>query len=149
MIRCYVIGASAELERAERVIAALRERGVEITHNWCADVRAARAAGHASDADLPLAEAREHAQRDLHGVERAEVVLLLSPAAPSFGAGVEWGYALRHHATTGRFVVAGGPRSIFAALGDVFFERDEDAVAWVAGLRTAVLDETEDHGRPA
>ena len=92
-LRVYVAGSSGEIERVERVIAHLRLMGVTITHDWTADIRAVRAAGLASDADLSDDEARKHALTDLEAVATAHAVLFLAPTTPTRGAWVEMGYA--------------------------------------------------------
>ena len=139
MTRVYVIGSSAELERAERVIAALRERGVEITHDWTASVRAARAAGHASDATLSREKQKQIATRCIRGVMRADVVLLLWSKSPSFGAGGEWDRALwcqEYDGTPIAVSAAGGTSPhIFTSFADEIFASDDDAIEWVIGLR--------------
>lgn len=133
-LRVYVIGASAEIDRVEGVIAKLREAGgIEITHDWTEDVRAARAAGHATDAALSDREARCYAMNDVEGVEAAQVVLLLAPASPSFGAGFELGLAF----TVCHDAIVCGPHaraSIFTRLAGCVLDTDEAGVAEV--LRT-------------
>lgn len=142
MISAYVIGSSAEIDRAERAIAALHERGVDVTHDWTRDIRRAREHGHASDSSLCLPEQRMHADADLYGIERADVLLLLWPERASFGAGVEWGYALALVALVRgdqRLAISAPVASphVFTSYASTRFTADEDAIAWIAGLRSA------------
>lgn len=139
-MRVYVIGASAELDRAERVIAALRERGFVITADWPADVRRARAAGLASDAEVPHDIAREIADANVHAIETADVVVALSPPGPSTGYGADLMAALLLYAMRGRpthIVLSGAHGTVYDRHAHARFATDEDAIAWIAGLRSA------------
>lgn len=135
------MAASSELERAERVVAALREAGCELTYDWTVDVRAARERGVCAE-QLDDHEARRLAEADLRGVRDADVCLLLAPEAPTFGAGVEFGVALVLARDIGRDtrLYVSGPaarRSIFTRARGVsaIFATDEDAVAHIGRLR--------------
>jgi hypothetical protein len=134
-MRVYVAGASAELERCERVIAALREGGCTITMDWGAAMRALAALG-ICDAQLDDHEARRHAEADLDGIVTADVVLLLAPEAATRGAWVEFGYALGWARGYGeaplRSLYVSGPgarQSIFTRCADALFATDDDAVS--------------------
>jgi hypothetical protein len=134
MIGCYVAGASSEVERAERVMSMLRERGVEVVHDWTPEVRAAQAR-QITDADLTDAEARGASDRCLDAIDACDVLLLLAPASSSRGCWAEFGYAL-HPMTGVRTVVAGAHArsSIFARRADFSAPTDEAAVAAIALL---------------
>lgn len=125
MTRVYVIGSSSELERAERVIAALRERGVEITHDWTASVRAARAAGHATDATVGREDAMRAARENRGAIESADVVIALVPEMPSTGYGYDLGVA---HAAMVDVIRSGEPRSIYDHGVTCAVESDEAAI---------------------
>jgi nucleoside 2-deoxyribosyltransferase len=90
MIVVYVAGASAEIERARRVIAMLRELGIEIAHDWPKMIE-----DHGGRANLGLTyDERENVVGAcLGGVRKAELVLFLVPYAPTVGAWVEIGHA--------------------------------------------------------
>lgn len=125
MISIYVIGASAELERAERVIAALRERGAEVVGDWTASVRAAREAGYATDATVPRETARKAARANRAAIRAAEVVIALVPERPSAGYGYDLGIAHEE----GLEVIRSGPaRSIYDHDAVRVVESDEAAV---------------------
>lgn len=130
-LRVYVAGSSAELDRARRVMDALRLEGVEVVSTWLASIEAAGAANEGLAAD-----ARQHAAETcLQEVASADVLLLLVPEGPSgIGCGVELGYAM---AWRGKTIVAAGrtERTIFAALCDE--EHVSDAGAIAAVLRMA------------
>jgi hypothetical protein len=142
-LRVYVAGSSGELERVESVIATLRSSpGVHILHDWTKDVRAARAAGFASDAALSDADAKSHALTDLDAVRGARVVLLLAPASPSFGAGVEFGVAIERarRSFLGVQTIVCGPfarSSIFTRLASEIRDTDAAGIAEVLRARDA------------
>lgn len=82
--RVYVAGPSTEVERCERVIAAVGEMGIQITHDW----PAALADGHKEPALAPAC---------LAGVAAADLVFVLAPFQivpnPTIGAWAEMGAA--------------------------------------------------------
>lgn len=82
-MRFYVAGASAEIERSEKVIAELRARGHEITLDWPAAMRAEPKKDH----ELSDDEARGYADADLRGVYTAEVFILVAPPRNVTSAG--------------------------------------------------------------
>ena len=144
MIRIYLAAASSQVARAERWRDALRstEKFV-VTHDWMAQVRAAQAAGHVTDATLAIDERVVHAKNDWDAVHTADVVWLLLPSPGKFSTGcwVELGMALERQ----RLVL---PRStivlsgenlhacLFTALVPRHYVRDEDAFAWLStGVR--------------
>lgn len=88
MIAVYVAGASAEIERAEHMIATLRALGVVVTHDWPARMRAM-----GPEHLLTRPVLADELRACLAGVRRADVLLLLEPTRPSVGAWVELGYA--------------------------------------------------------
>lgn len=132
-LRVYVAGSSGELERVEAVIARLREAGATITLDWTLDVRAHRAAGHATDADLSDEEARFLAETDRDAVVAADVFLLLAPVVATRGAWVELGIATTF---CGYTAVAGHAArdSIFTRLVDEVFSTDADAIDTIAEM---------------
>lgn len=129
MRRVYVAGASAEIERAERVIAALRERGISVTSSWPESVREYGANPREASNEERLGWASDC----LTDVRVADVLLVLVPRSPAttIGAWVELGYAV--HADL-PIVLAGDSRqTVFGALGDEC-ENDEDAIERVVEL---------------
>jgi hypothetical protein len=134
MISVYVAAASAEVERAERVMSMLRERGCSIVGDWTDDVRDQRRRA-LTDADLTDADARAASDRCLDAIDACDVLLYLAPAQPSTGASAELGYAL--HPMTGARVVVAGPHarsSIFSRRADIRAASDEIAVSAIAVL---------------
>jgi hypothetical protein len=128
--RVYVCGASAELERAERVIAELRLRGVEVTFDWCAEIRRHQALG-IPDSAIDDIGAYRIAMADLHAVGRAHAVLLLAPEKPTIGAWVELGYAAALHRT----IIVSGPAnrcSLFTRIAHLLIDTDDDALDAIA-----------------
>lgn len=79
--RIYVAAASAEIDRAERVIAALRESPhIEITEDWCATMR-----DHPPDAQCTREQLAEACRANIRGVETAHFALFL--ASPQLSQG--------------------------------------------------------------
>lgn len=88
-MKIYVIGSTHEIERTRAIMAALREAGHEITHDWTVNVE--RLGATPQDEDQALADARA----DAAGIRAAEhVVFLVSPDRPQRGGHVEMGIAL-------------------------------------------------------
>jgi len=131
----YLAGASKELERCQRWIQALRQEGIPITYDWTIPVTSFGSSGPA----LKDYEKRAFARADFRGVQEADVLWLLVPAAPSTGAWVELGYALRGAGDfpdlrPGRKKIVVSPpcsdRCIFALLPAVVeYASDEEAFA--------------------
>lgn len=90
-LRVYVAGGSSEAELVARYIATLRAAGVEVTYDWTADVLEHRAAG---SPQLTAEQRAAHARADLDGIEGADVVWWILPAALSEGSAFKAGYAL-------------------------------------------------------
>jgi hypothetical protein len=124
-VRVYVAGSSAERhERAKPVIAALREAGFTITHDWT------QAVDMVSDgAELTEEQWSKCAQDDLFGVFEAEVFVFLAPQKPSRGAWVELGFALRRSYST--IFISGSADPFWERLVDRRFLSDEATVAAV------------------
>ena len=137
MMRVYVAGASKELPLVQSLQNQLRSHGVHVTHDWTADVLAAKLAGKVTDSDLSHAEAYTAAEEDLRGVATAHFVWLVAPAdnSTSIGGWVELGYALGR----GVPVVTSWARrdSIFAALVAKQCAVHTEAVAWLLEQREA------------
>lgn len=143
-MKVYVAGASAEIDRARRVIAELHQRGHEVLFDWPAAIDAA--GGRANG----LSEERVHYAREDYGAALAcDVLVLLVPSASTIGAWVELGAALSQNA----LVLASGlasdfERTIFTALAhrrfvthelgyesraDAHGRADDCAIAWLDG----------------
>lgn len=87
----YVAGASAEVQRCERFMRAVRGIGCEVAHDWTAEVLGEDRPDHA----IPDVEARQYVSTDLLGVARSDVLVVLVPYDyTTVGAWVELGYAL-------------------------------------------------------
>lgn len=127
-LRIYVAGASVERrERAIPAIASLLTAGLEVTHDWTAEMEKYTNPEH-SDEDVPETTRKRCAVLDLNGVRTADFVLLLAPnERGSSGAWIEMGFALGLQVP----LVISGPRarrSIFASLAYALFETDEEAI---------------------
>lgn len=128
----YVAASSREIDRAEAVIAALRSRGVTISHDWTAVMRQ-----HGPDASLADEALLPALLDDLErGVFRAGFVLLLA-LDPTIerrdGMHVELGAAWAHMVHT----IAAGDLSgtpWLRALVNERFDTDDAAIAHVVQL---------------
>jgi hypothetical protein len=122
----YVAASSSQIDRAKDAMRALAEAGHEVTSDW---TRMIEDRGEANPADASFEERREWAAKDVRGVAVCDVLWLLMPSdRPSFGGGVEFGFALGDGAI--RTVVSGlCEASIFTALADACYDRDDLAFA--------------------
>lgn len=130
-LRVYVAGGSSEAELVARYVAALRAAGVEVTHDWTADVLAWRAAGCPP---LTAEQRAAHARADLWGIMRADVVWWILPAALSEGSAFEAGYALGR---AKRSVVSGAWAEhgrVFPSLLSEIWPTHEAALAAIVSL---------------
>jgi nucleoside 2-deoxyribosyltransferase len=133
-VRTYVAASSAEVERAESVIAHLRAVGIDVVGDWTPHVRAMRALGR-RDADLSEQEASDVANECVRAIVNAETVVVLAPAAPSSGCAFEFGYAC----CAGKSTVLSGPHaraSIFHSYADLVVDTDSAAVLAAIGIAT-------------
>ncbi len=78
MLKVYVAGGSSERAGCSMWIARLRERGIEITHDWTA------CGGYGRPSSV--AERLTWAHQDLEAVRRADLVWVLMPDKMSEGA---------------------------------------------------------------
>jgi nucleoside 2-deoxyribosyltransferase len=110
-VKVYVAGSSAELERAQRWIDALRAEGWTVTSDWPAVIASV---GDANPRDASVADRRMWSHDDLRGVDNADVVWLLAPkVGTARGAYFELGYAM----ACGKHIISSGDtlQSIFLA----------------------------------
>lgn len=140
----YVAGSSRDLERAERVIAALRAiPGVIVPVDWPAMMRE-----HGPDEGLTPEQRHRFALEDAVGAEQAYVLVLLrpTPETPTAGAWVEFGIAIG--ASRARFplghvamvIIAGkGTACIFDALvsPESVVDTDDEAIEIVRRIAEA------------
>lgn len=137
MIRVYVAGSSAEIERVERWSAALVAAGIEVVSSWPQNVRAV---GSANPRDASREQRLAWTATCLVEVTTATVVWFLVPgsAAATRGAWAEIGFARgcsHDPARRPRLVFSGDTKqSIFCALGDEH-DTDEAAFAAITGTR--------------
>ena len=132
-LKVYVAGSSAEVERAERVIASLRAMGHVVTFDWTRSVREYRSQGY-RDADLDDDRCAMIASEDLDAVRRADALLFLSPEEPTTGAWVELGCALN---LANMAILVSGKTArnfLFTRLADYIFDDDEAAIAGLANI---------------
>lgn len=137
----YVAASSAEIERAEKWIQALRERGLCVTSTWPESIRrvqAERALSSTLEASNPhqatVEERRVWALENIHRISEAQYFWLLVPEAvtPSQGAYFEFGVARSLRRPS---IASGGDqRFVFTALADRLFDRDEDAFEYLVAL---------------
>ena len=115
MLKIYVAGASAEMDRCAAVMKWVDEHdGMKLTHNWVESIRAAPV----PDREMPLNARRHHARMDLEAIDHADLVWLLMTEQPgkSEGCWVELGWALK----AGKMVIVSGPnttRMLFSSHG--------------------------------
>lgn len=127
MTSVYVAASSADIDRAERWMAALRDAGKQVTSSWPANVRKVGAANprHASDAERVV-----WSTNDLSQIANADVLWFLAPPLemPTRGAWIEFGVAVARDIA----VVSSGDtkQSIFCSLG-VELLTDSDAFDWI------------------
>jgi hypothetical protein len=120
-LRVYVAGSSSDIERAERWIKSLRQRGIVVTASWPEMVRQNGAEPRSVDA----ATRARWAMDDLAAIAHADVFWMLVPPAdePTIGAWIGFGFAQRS-ATT---IFSGDTRQTsFTALGEEY-ETDDAA----------------------
>lgn len=137
-MKVYVAGASSEMERAEKWMAALREVGIEVTSTWPEVIRKV---GVANPMDAPRTDRALWAAQDLSEVSGSDVLWFLLPEGrPTAGAYTEFGYAVFMGAAASQardagipgaplfwIIVSGKETSIFTALADHFVS-DEEAL---------------------
>lgn len=90
-MKVYVAGASSErVERAKVVMAAIREAGLEVTHDWTIGMTGS------PDSSLSQEDRAKFAEDDIQGVLDADVIAFLAPLKgnQSTGAWVEFGIAI-------------------------------------------------------
>lgn len=125
-IRVYVAASSAEIPRAKKWIAALREAGVFVTSKWPEIIEKV---GDANPRDATHEQRKGWAWADLVDVKDANLLWLLAPepnGGSARGAYVELGYA---RALGLSLMISGDTKqSIFTALG-VEHETDDAAFA--------------------
>ena len=133
----YCAGASKDLDRCERAIAAVRAMGHEVTFDWCAHARA-----HGGDANKGSADVLSEAARlCLSGAMRADFVWLLVPPIDKPTAGAWWEAAAADaHGVT---IIASDPDGPMQACLFLFmpsvrrFDSDADALAVLAEMARA------------
>lgn len=133
----YVAGSSRDLERAERVIAALRAiPGVMVPVDWPFMMRE-----HGPDEGLSDEDRQRFAKADARGACHANVLLLLRPTteAPSAKAWVELGIALGALRSPLILIAGRGTACIFDALiqREHVVDTDAEAVAIVREIAEA------------
>ena len=129
----YIACPSAELERARRAMDAVRASGLEVAHDWVAQIDAIPGD---PNRDIPPGPARALSLTAFRHLKRAGMLWLLFPEAETIGTWIETGgWLMASMQLAGaRFIVSGGDvrRSIFLN-GNAFrvFETDDDAIAWL------------------
>jgi hypothetical protein len=137
-MKVYVAGASSEIERAEKWMAALHEAGIEVTSTWPEIIRKV---GAANPMDASRNDRALWSAQDLAEVSDSNVFWFLLPEGkPTAGAYTEFGYAVFMGAAASEarnagipgaplfwIIVSGKETSIFTALADHFVS-DEEAL---------------------
>lgn len=129
----YVCASSADHELASQAIELIHSLGLEVSHDWTLEVRAALARAPGSRcADFLLGV--EHSSTAcgvaIDAVRRAHAVVWIVPEHGSTGAGVETGIAHER----GTFLVACGPhlrRTVFSRMANAERE-DMHAAVYIA-----------------
>ena len=141
MIKGYVGASSApgELERAERMIAALRDLGMQITLDWTPFIRT-----HGGDAhdDRTVEERALNARADLLAVTEADFMIALGPPLGfhSHGLFAEIGAAAMlalHPGVTGphlHYVASAAPLPLFATLANRIHSSDRALLEHFRGI---------------
>ena len=124
--KIYLAGGSTEAAIVSRYGRWLEAEGFERTHDWTPQVLQAQADGK-TDRDLDQHIRLEAALLDTQAVISCHTLWLLMPMISSFGAGVEFGYALADKARTRYIVASGRCSSIFTELADVCFPSHQEA----------------------
>ena len=123
--RFYVASRFEDFRRARAAIAALTERGHEVTYDWTLMADQYPVGGR----EAPRQVNREQAGRDLNGVREADFVLVLTAETGGCGMWIEMGAALALEIP----LVLAGPnhnRSIFSELAEERFDRDDFAIEY-------------------
>ena len=128
-MRIYIAGGSTErLTVVRPMIERVKAAGHTITHDWTQDP------GYDLDRPLTKEERRDTTERDVNGVDKADVFWLMVPAQKSEGAAFELGYAQAWAHAYGKDVIVSGARAsanLFTALADRVFWNHEEALVWV------------------
>lgn len=133
-MKVYVAGASSDIERAEAVMAKLREHGIEVTSTWPEVIRKV---GGANPPQMVQLERKKVSVQDLLEVEQAHVLLVLQPSLgkTTIGAYVEMGFAFSR--TKWILWSCGGEpcySTIFTGITDVV-QTDNAAIARIVAAR--------------
>jgi len=149
-MKIYVAGASAEMARAESMIAVLRGNGFEVPFDWTEPVKRH---GHANDVSPTVADAES--TNALRHVENVDAVVCLVPpvGVDTIGLWVELGvaFALRGifdypHvmivAPAGASLRDVAKRSIMFARADTMVASEADALVELEAMRGARRVET-------
>lgn len=134
-LRIYVASKSDErgMGRTRAFLDAAADLGFEPALDWTALIAEARAAGWATDADVPDDVRRSHADADLTAAITCDVFVYLGPEPErSEGAAGELCAAITASRLAHRpLVVAVGGQTLFALLAHQRFTRDDDALAYL------------------
>ncbi|NJN63544.1 MAG: hypothetical protein HC882_00825 [Acidobacteria bacterium] len=141
-MKFYVAGASAEWQRARRVMDELEKFGHYITYDWTESF-----AEGANNSVLSLNQAIAFSSADQDAVARADVLLLLVPSDGLFttGAWTELGVmreCIRRGETREIWIVGSWKKNIFMSTADRMFDDDVEMLAdakkylpvWAEGL---------------
>ncbi len=133
----YIAGASAEPQRVRRWMDRVVDDGHELAWDWLKTVERAGSANEGLGEELRHSASKD----DLEAIERADVLWLLAPEAPSCGAWAEVGYAIRvrdrdrreQYDRPLRILVSGKARGrcIFTSFADKDFDSDSIAFEWL------------------
>ena len=124
-LRIYVAGASKDMERAEKAMAAVREMGHTITFDWCEAMRCSAQ----SERDMTWQDRHKYATNDYLGVKNCDVLWLLIPSDGVFSTGccAELGIAIgrdKDIITSGNDLLC-----LFTAMANERVATDEEAIA--------------------
>ncbi len=154
MLKIYVAGASAELERARVVMEFIYDHPrMTLVRDWVKDIEIERVEGGRQDSDLTQSEQAVYARKNLGAIADSDVLWLLSPPADvhTTGAWVELGAALvtghvrQALGLAATVVIVSGLSSwhyLFNSLADQHFETDAEAIDWL-NLRCSQVEKTD------
>jgi hypothetical protein len=121
------------MERTKAFLAEAAALGFAPALDWTALVAEARAAGYATDADVPAEMRRRHAEADWRAATTCSVFVYLAPS-PLLSEGAAWEHGAAWTAsrlTMAPLVIVVGRGGIFTELCSVRFDEDAEALAYL------------------
>jgi hypothetical protein len=130
----YVAASSAEIERAEKWMNALRGEGIAVTSVWPETIRRVQRERHMAsthEASNPrqatVADRRTWALENVAQIHASEALWLLVPMPPNLSEGAYYELAVANERRKLTLASGGGDnqRMVFTALAQILFDADE------------------------